>query len=91
MFSNTFYHGYHDNNVTGSQTFDNNNDTQYFIFTTGIAFSKKLFHNIEIQIEIGVVSFEAAAEIYDSTVGTKEKHINANRLEAAWFVYKVTS
>ena len=64
-------------------------ESEYLIFTSGVGFSRKLLHNIDMQISIGVVSFDSSAEIYNNTVTTNNNDLNAERLQQAWFLYKI--
>jgi len=45
-------------------------------------------HNTELQMTIGVVSFESATEIYN-IIFPSLKPMHKRRLEDGWFVYKI--
>ena len=85
---NTFHYGYQENKKTGYREYDKG--LNYLLVTTFTGFSLQLLHEFDMQIMIGVVSFESAAEIYNNTKFTNGSPLNSDRLEAAWFLYKVT-
>jgi len=60
----------------------------YLMFRGGVIFCRELLNNIDLQISIGSVSFEAAAEIYNN-LHNPFQLLNPQRLEDAWFVYKI--
>ena len=44
-----------------------------------------------MQIPLGAISFEAATEILQFTSQIYDTPLIADRLESAWFVYKISS
>ena len=82
------YHGYRINRLGNEISFDDENDIEFLIFNTSMAFSKKLMKIIDNSICIGAISFEKTAELltanHDFTVP-----LNPDRLESAWFVYRI--
>ena len=65
-----------------------NEDRDFLVFSSDVGFSKKFLHNVDMQISIGVVSFEACAEIYNNTFDVQNKSLYPDCLEAGWFVHK---
>ena len=45
-----------------------NEERDFLVFSSGAAFSEEFLHDVDMQISIGVVSFEACAEIYNKTI-----------------------
>lgn len=63
------------------------NGDDYLLISSCTGFSRKLLKNIDAQIFIGVVSFEAAADIYNNTV--EGANLNYERLQEGFFIYKI--
>jgi len=82
-----YYYGFREMKSVNSRTFT---DTKlpYLMFRGGVIFCRELLNNIDLQISIGSVSFEAAAEIYNN-LHNPFQLLNPQRLEDAWFVYKI--
>ena len=68
-----------------SECLDNN---EYLLISSSTGFSRDFLRNLETTIFIGVVSFEAAAEIYNEKTHFSTQ-LNPGRLEEAFFLYKI--
>ena len=66
LLYSAFYHGYFDDKKQNTRTFCNIDEMQYVLFRSGVGFSKRMLMEIDLQICIGVVSFESATEIYNN-------------------------
>ena len=54
--------GFFDDKKNEIRKFDDPYETEYILFRSGVAFSRRMLINTDLQISIGVVSFESAAE-----------------------------
>ena len=61
---------------------------EYLLISSSTGFSRDFLRNLENTIFIGVVSFEAAAEIYNEKTQFSTQ-LNPERLEEAFFLYKI--
>ena len=84
----TFYNGFFDDKKNEIRKFDDPYETEYILFRSGVAFSRRMLINTDFQISIGVVSFESAAEIYNN-IWPSQKPLHKRRLEDAWFIHKI--
>lgn len=85
----SIYHGYRIHRQANEISFDDDgSEKQFLVFNSSTAFSKKLMKIIDNSICIGGISFERTAELltanHDFTVP-----LNPDRLESAWFVYRI--
>ena len=80
------YHGYSLDKASGEVEFDDESET--LIFNSDTAFSKRFIDYADNMICIGGVSFERTASILNTTFNLKPP-LNPDRLEAAWFVYRI--
>ena len=58
------------------------------MITPSIAFSRELLKLIDMQLSIGVVSFQSCAEIYNNLTPSSQS-LNDERLEEAWYLYHI--
>ena len=82
-----YYSGYCSDEKSQDYTeyLDNN---EYLLISSSTGFSSDFLRNLETTIFIGVVSFEAAAEIYNEKTHCSTQ-LNPERLEEAFFLYKI--
>ena len=86
----SYYYSFIVDPIEKSRIFYRDADDEYMIISSGVGFSKKLLHYFDMQIFIGVVSFEAASEIYNNTVPIGNHNpLNTERLEEGFFLYKI--
>ena len=84
-----YYHGFKEHKKTGEREF-NVNDLKVIIFNSGMAYSKDFLRNVDSIICIGGVSFEKSTEIFMNNFDENDEvSINPDRLEAAWFIYRI--
>ena len=81
-----YYYGFKEN-TSKTRTFTDV-ELPFMLFRNGIVISRDLLKSIDLQISIGNVSFEAAAEVYNNLHNPFTK-LNPNRLEDSWFIYKI--
>ena len=86
----TYYYSYSESKTDNTRKFIVDQDDEYLLFSSGVGYSKKFLYNIDMQISIGVVSFQASAEIYNNTVDSQYP-LNHERLEEGYFVFKILS
>ena len=72
-----YHHGYEEDKKGNTRTYDEN--WTYFMVSTVIGFSEKMLHTTDMQISIGVVSFESATSIYNNVHDTKDKPLMPDR------------
>ena len=80
------YHGYTLDKASGEVKFDS--DSVTLIFNSDTAFSKKFIDYADNMICIAGVSFERTASVLNTTFKLNPP-LNPDRLEAAWFVYRI--
>ena len=85
MCKTKYYHGFHENS-SGQRCFDEIEEIDTIIFTSGLAFSKDLLNNFDKMICIGAMTFEKCAEYYSSLHSVD---INPDRIETSWFVFRI--
>ena len=81
----TYYHGYKES-AAGVRIFDIS-ESKLLVFNSGSAFSLNLLKYMDSIICVGGVSFGKAAHIYNSV--TNNNCLNQDRLQTAWFVYRI--
>ena len=83
----TYYHGFQESKSIGSRTFFNV-ELEIFNFNSSAAYTIALMKMVDNMICIGGVSFEKAADIVFES-GNLSERINPDRLETAWFIYRI--
>lgn len=86
----TFYSGFMHDKKLNRRSFIQ--DSEYFIYGSGVGFSRDFIRKTTYQVLIGAISFESSAEIYNSfhgILGTKEA-MNPDRLETGFLLYQIT-
>ena len=83
-----YCHGFNEDKKTGKRVFNIDN-LKVIIFKSGIAYEKTLLKKVDSIICIGGVSFEKASEIYSSNLEKETVQVNPDRLESAWFIFRV--
>ena len=81
------FHGYKENS-DGSRTFDLSY-CQVLLFNSGMAFTFKFLKYMDSMITVGGLSFERATNVYNYSSGEKHSPFNDDRLQAAWFMFRV--
>lgn len=84
----SYYHGYSERS-DGGRCFNSNVDCDFLMFTSGMAFSTEYLRHVDGMICIGATTFEAVAGIYNHTVNKAEHLLNSDRIEAAWYVFRM--
>ena len=85
----SIYHGYRMHRQANEISFEDESNTQFLIFNSSTAFSMKLMKIIDNTICIGGVSFEKTAELLTANHDFAVP-LNPDRLESAWFVYRIS-
>ena len=82
----SYYHGYCEDE-NGRRQFQPN--WEVLMFTSGMAFSKRFMKYMDSMICVGGTSFERATNVYNHNTEGCRAPLNDERLEAAWFVYRI--
>ena len=85
--SQSFYHGFRIN-AEGCPTFDDDQG-DIFQFNSGIIYTWAMMRFVDSLVSIGTTTFEKIASVYQNMCGGDIK-INPDRLENAWFIYRIT-
>ena len=83
----SYFHGYKEY-TDGSRTFDLSY-CQVLLFNSGMAFTFKFLKYMDSMITVGGLSFERATNVYNYSSGEKHSPFNDDRLQAAWFMFRV--
>ena len=80
----SFYHGFYECGCR--RVFEDIVNKEFLMFTTGIAFEKKLLVHFDNMVCIGAMTFEQLKDFYLSLHSVK---LNPDRIEANWFLYRI--